>query len=97
MDRFSVVANVLRVRIAGVADWLYGCSHRITSFPMTLRTSMRVDGEQSTQSDTYIVCLQCGRHFAYDWITMHIAKRRVAWVAPPAPLPALGEARAGSR
>jgi hypothetical protein len=90
MDRFNVAANTVCVRLAGLADWLHGCGHRTTTFPMTLRASVREDGEQSTQSDTYIVCLECGRHFAYDWTAMQIAKRRVAWVSPPALLPALG-------
>jgi DNA-directed RNA polymerase subunit RPC12/RpoP len=54
----------MSLRIHRVADWLYGCTHRKTTFPMTL------------QSDTYIVCLECGRHFAYDWTTMRIAKQR---------------------
>ena len=80
MDRFNVVANTVRVRLVGLADWLYGCSHRRMAFPITLRTSAGVDGKQITQADTYVVCLECGRHFAYDWTTMRITRRRAAWV-----------------
>ncbi len=80
MDRFNVVANTVRVRLVGLADWLHGCSHRGTTFPITLRISVSVDGQQSTQAETYVVCLECGRHFAYDWTTMRITKQRAAWV-----------------
>jgi RNase P subunit RPR2 len=96
MDRFNVVANTVRVRLAGLAERLY-CAHRRTTFPMTLRASVSVGGRQSAQSETYMACLECGRHFAYDWTTMRIARRRVAWVATPALLPALGEANRASR
>jgi hypothetical protein len=78
MDRFSMVANTVRVRLAGLADRLYGCAHRRTTFPMTVRASVSVGGRQSAQSETYIACLECGRHLAYDWTAMQITSRRVA-------------------
>jgi hypothetical protein len=81
MDRFNVVANTVRVRLVGLADWLYGCSHRRTTFPITLRPSVGVDGPQSTQMETYIVCLECGRHLAYDWTTMCLTNERAACVS----------------
>ena len=49
-----------------LANWLFGCSHRHTGFPITRRTSLR--------TETYVVCLQCGKRFAYDWDQMRIAK-----------------------
>ncbi|HUE03856.1 MAG TPA: hypothetical protein VMR62_30155 [Bryobacteraceae bacterium] len=91
MDRFYVVANEVGVRIAGLADWLFGCGHRRTTFPMTLRDCAGGESRNRTQCETYIVCLECGRHFAYDWTAMQIAKPRLAWGAPPALLPALRE------
>ena len=78
MNHPYVVANALRVCLAGLADWLFGCSHRRTTFPITLPAKVDVDGQQSTRSETYIVCLGCGRHFAYDWSTMRITKQRAA-------------------
>lgn len=96
MDRRNAVAAALHVRLMGLADWLYGCGHRQTTFPITLRARMRMEGEQSAPSDTYIVCLECGRHFAYDWTTMHIAKR-IAWAAPPALPRVVGAASRGLR
>ena len=71
MNCFNVVA--ITVRFAAVAAWLHGCPHRRTSFPITLRTMPAADGRQNGQSETYIVCLECGRRFAYDWNAMRIS------------------------
>jgi hypothetical protein len=58
-----------------LANWLFGCSHRRTSFPMTRRTGLRAEGQgKAPRSETYVVCLDCGRRFAYDWSEMRIAK-----------------------
>lgn len=42
---------------------LFGCAHERTTFPITTRN-------QATGARTYIVCLDCGREFEYDWQTM---------------------------
>lgn len=65
MHRFKVV-------LVALADRLFGCSHSRTSFPITLRTSTR-------KAETYVVCLECGRRFAYDWARMCIATQPAAW------------------
>lgn len=97
MKRFRSVANEVGVRVAGFLGWLCGCAHRRTTFPITLRAGAGGRARQSTQTETYIACLDCGRHFPYDWTTMQTAKRRLAWVAPPALLPALRESGRGLR
>ena len=88
MDRFNIVANTLRARLVGLAEWLVGCSHRRTTFPITLRSG--VTGQPDTQVETYVACLECGRHLAYDWSTMSITRQPAAW-STPALLPALAE------
>lgn len=60
--------------LTSVADWIFGCSHRHTSFPFTLRKSMG-NGGNPLRSETYVVCLDCGKRFAYDWSEMRIAKQ----------------------
>ena len=80
-DRVNVMANAIRVYLGSLLDFLYGCSHRRTSFPITLRARVTVDGQQSTHAETYIVCVECGRQFAYDWATMQRAKRLAARAA----------------
>lgn len=58
-----------------VADWLYGCAHRRTTFPITLLPDVDNNGKQSKQAETYSVCLECGRHLAYDWTAMRLTSR----------------------
>lgn len=45
-------------------DLLFGCWHGRLSVPITLRTG---HGEPSR---TYVVCLNCGKEFPYDWTRM---------------------------
>lgn len=64
--------------LSTMANWLLGCSHRHTSFPITFRNRAR---SRAPGTDTYVVCLDCGKHFPYDWAQMRIAKEPV--VAEP--------------
>lgn len=75
---FNVVESLLRVCLVGLADRLCGCSHRRTTFPITLRANASMDGRQGTPAETYVACLECGRHVAYDWTTMRVAGQREA-------------------
>jgi hypothetical protein len=52
---------------------LFGCSHQRTTFPMT--PARRHAGPPvlgATRVGTYVVCLDCGKEFAYNWNEMHI-------------------------
>ena len=60
--------------LSSVAEWIFGCSHRHTSFPMTVRKGAR-NGNHSVSAETYVVCLDCGKRFAYDWAEMRITKQ----------------------
>ncbi|MBA3915454.1 MAG: hypothetical protein H0X25_16695 [Acidobacteriales bacterium] len=54
-------------------DVLFGCSHERFSFPMTVRSpARRVQAAATT--GTYVVCLDCGKEFGYDWKTMKMVK-----------------------
>jgi len=46
-------------------DALFGCAHRHCTFPITAKKPGRV-------STTYVVCLDCGREFPYDWQQMKV-------------------------
>ena len=50
---------------------LFGCSHLRTTFPMRPppRDVVRPSG---AGSGDYVVCLDCGREFAYDWKAMRL-------------------------
>jgi len=51
----------------------FRCGHRRTSFPRRPATPR---GEQ--EGEMYVVCLDCGKRFPYDWERMRIA-------SPPKP------------
>jgi len=51
-------------------DLLFRCSHKRLSRPVT-PTSAR----GSPKKSTYVVCLDCGKHFAYDLQTMSVGKQ----------------------
>ena len=52
---------------------LFGCSHKHTTFPQTRRS-----GERALPMPvyrTYIVCLDCGSEFWYDWNKMAVGEQ----------------------
>ena len=52
-------------------NMFFGCTHRRTTFPLTSR---RTHGPlmNGTCANTYVVCLDCGREFCYDWTEMRM-------------------------
>ena len=54
-----------------IFDVLFGCSHKNISFPLTQKRGQR-RSQAADQTGTYIVCLDCGREFAYDWKQMRM-------------------------
>ena len=52
-----------------ILESIFGCSHRTTSFPLT--PSRKAAGRPNRHG-TYVVCLDCGKEFGYDWNTMRI-------------------------
>jgi hypothetical protein len=51
-------------------DVLFGCLHKRTTFPISKRGTPRPGA--AGRSGTYVVCLDCGKEFAYDWQRMRI-------------------------
>ncbi len=49
---------------------LFGCTHRHHSWPLSKLNRRTVS--------PYVVCLDCGKEFAYDWRAMRIAERITA-------------------
>ncbi|HUO26467.1 MAG TPA: hypothetical protein VMU61_12430 [Candidatus Aquilonibacter sp.] len=52
-------------------DMLFGCMHSHYSFPVTLRGSAR-RSPAAALTGTYVVCLECGKEFPYDWQQMKV-------------------------
>ena len=51
-------------------DAMFGCRHTRYSFPITVRAGSR--RTPALRTGTYVVCLDCGREFGYDWREMKI-------------------------
>ncbi len=52
-------------------DRVFGCSHKRCSFPITVRGKLRRSPAASV-TGTYVVCLDCGQEFPYDWNAMKL-------------------------
>ncbi len=57
--------------MAKFADIVFGCWHRNYSFPITTKPGQRRSGA-ALATGTYVVCLDCGKEFAYDWKAMKV-------------------------
>jgi len=69
--------------LSKVFDTLFGCWHLHYSFPITVRHAARRGCTAAGATGTYVVCLDCGREFPYDWqgmkvVTEPAASHRVA-------------------
>ena len=57
--------------IGSILDGLFGCSNRRLTRPITPVSKPGVPS-----GDTYVVCLDCGKQYAYDWDHMRIGENR---------------------
>lgn len=56
--------------IDSIWNLLFRCQHSKTTFPLT---PVRKKNDTSPP-ETYVVCLECGRQFTYDWENMRLGK-----------------------
>jgi hypothetical protein len=61
--------------MANLLDMLFGCWHKNISFPLTNKRGQRKSPAASV-TGTYVVCLDCGKEFAYDWDEMKVLGAR---------------------
>jgi hypothetical protein len=57
---------------ADVFDMLFGCWHRNYSFPITRKKGNNIHSHAESVTGTYVVCLDCGKEFPYDWNQMKV-------------------------
>jgi hypothetical protein len=57
--------------ISKLFDTFFGCCHNHYSFPITVRSRARRNAAASL-TGTYVVCLDCGKEFPYDWQEMKV-------------------------
>ena len=53
-----------------LVNLFFGCWHKNYSFPRTTKGARRSGA--AAQTGTYVVCLDCGKEFAYDWQEMKV-------------------------
>ena len=58
----------------GFLDLMFGCAHKRFSFPITVRGAKRRSSEAASLTGTYVVCLECGHEFPYDWNEMKVVR-----------------------
>ena len=49
-----------------------GCPHRRTTFPITPARKTGFAPAPNQRHSTYVVCLDCGKEFGYNWSEMRI-------------------------
>lgn len=60
--------------LGSLFDLVFSCKHRRTTFPFTPVKRKTAGTQGEFPSETYVVCLECGKQFAYDWETMQLGK-----------------------
>lgn len=50
---------------------IFGCWHGHLSFPLTIKAG-RARAAAARRTGTYVVCLNCGKEFPYDWERMRV-------------------------
>ncbi len=65
--------------LQSLLNTIFGCSHRRITFPLTPARKGHAGRPQSavpgpTRNGTYVVCLDCGKEFAYDWSEMRLGE-----------------------
>jgi hypothetical protein len=58
--------------LGSLFDLLFSCKHRRTTFPFTPVKRKTAGTQGEFPAETYVVCLDCGKQFAYDWETMQL-------------------------
>ena len=61
-------------------DLVFGCWHKRCSFPLPCAASCAAALPAASVTGTYVVCLDCGCEFPYDWSQMKMltSKHRTA-------------------
>jgi hypothetical protein len=56
--------------MAKLYNTIFGCWHGHYSFPITVRPGSDKRCAAAARTGTYVVCLDCGKEFPYDWEQM---------------------------
>ncbi len=67
----SRLVKAIFVMIDSLLNTLLFCAHRRTTFPMTSRPR-HASSTVPIGKRTYVICLDCGKEFSYNWEEMRI-------------------------
>ena len=56
--------------LQSLLNTLFGCAHQRTTFPLT--PVRKNSGFSAHRNGAYVVCLDCGKEFSYDWGEMRV-------------------------
>lgn len=59
------------------------CSHKRTTFPITLPERARKVASQDAAPRTYMTCLDCGKEIPYSWEQMKVLPSRYGLFRAP--------------
>ena len=59
--------------LVALLNALFGCTHSRMTFPFTPGRNLKSAGG-THRHGTYVVCLDCGQEFRYDWAEMRIGE-----------------------
>jgi hypothetical protein len=60
--------------IQSILNTLFGCAHQRTTFPLTPSRKSGGFTASNHRSGAYVVCLDCGKEFSYDWKEMRVGE-----------------------
>jgi hypothetical protein len=61
---------------SNVVEMLFGCWHRNYSFPLSAKRANNHFPHAAHLTGTYVVCLDCGKEFPYDWDQMKVLSEK---------------------
>jgi len=71
--------------VANLFDLVFGCKHRRKTFPLSPVRKKSAAGAIEAAPEMYVVCLDCGKQFLYDWEHMRLGKPADISDGPAAP------------
>lgn len=74
LQLLSTLAASGRVRLVDWMNWALGCSHRHTSFPLSVRSGGLHGGQPAAPPQVFVVCLSCGMRLSHTG-----PRRATAW------------------
>jgi len=73
------ILSAIHTIITILFNLLFGCLHRKTTFPRSVRWGERRP-RAAYLTGVYVVCVKCGKEFAYDWDEMRIVTNEEEFV-----------------